>query len=50
LTGLTFEEAWPDREAGRFGELTVQYLGKAAFIRNKRATGRTKDLGDIEAL
>jgi hypothetical protein len=50
LTGLTFEEAWPGREAGQFGELTVDFLGREAFIRNKRATGRTRDLGDIEGL
>jgi hypothetical protein len=50
LTGLTFEDAWPGREAGRFGELTVDFLGRDAFIRNKRATGRTRDLGDIEGL
>ena len=50
LTGLTFDEAWPTREAGRFGELTVDFIGRDAFIRNKRATGRAEDLGDIEGL
>ena len=48
LTGISFDEAWPDRESGRFGSLTVDFLGRDAFIRNKRATGRTKDLGDLE--
>ena len=50
LTGLTFADSWPDREAGRFGDLTVNFLGRDAFIRNKRATGRAKDLGDLEGL
>jgi hypothetical protein len=50
LTGISFDEAWPGRESGRFGELTVDFLGRDAFIRNKRATGRMKDLGDIEGL
>jgi hypothetical protein len=50
LTGLTFNEAWQTREAGPFGELTVDFIGRDAFIRNKRATGRAKDLGDIEGL
>jgi hypothetical protein len=49
-TGQTFEEAWPGREAGKFGELTDDVLGRGAFIRNKRATGRARDLGDIEGL
>jgi hypothetical protein len=50
LTGITFGDAWPHREAGRFGELTVDFLGRDAFLKNKRATGRAKDLGDIEGL
>lgn len=50
LTGLAFDEAWPGREPGRFGDLVVDFIGREAFIRNKRATGRAKDLGDIEGL
>lgn len=50
LTGLAFDEAWPGRDAGRFGDLTVDFIGRDAFIRNKRATGRAKDLVDIEGL
>ena len=50
LTGLTFAEAWPDRIRRAFGEVQVDYIGRAAFIRNKRAMGRAKDLGDIEGL
>ena len=50
LTGLTFAEAWPTRESGRFGDLTVDFIGRDAFRRNKRATGRAKDLGDIDGL
>lgn len=50
LTGLEFAEAWGAREPGRFGDLTVDFLGRDDFIRNKRATGRLKDLGDIEGL
>lgn len=50
LTGLQFADAWAGRETGMFGPLTVDFLGKAAFLQNKRATGRTKDLADIEGL
>lgn len=32
------------------GDVAVSVIGRDAFIRNKRATGRAKDLGDIEAL
>jgi hypothetical protein len=50
LTGLTFDEAWPARDGGAFGEISVDFIGRDAFIRNKRAMGRTRDLADIEAL
>ena len=50
LTGLTFAEAWPDRLRKPFGDIDVDFIGRAAFIRNKRATGRPKDLGDIEGM
>ena len=50
LSGLTFTEAWPGRTEAAFGSLTVDVIGRDAFIKNKRATGRVKDLGDIEAL
>jgi hypothetical protein len=50
LTGLTFAEAWPDRIRRPFGEVEVDFIGRASFIRNKRATGRPKDLADIEGL
>lgn len=50
LTGLQFEEAWATRERGAFGDLAVDFIGRDAFIRNKRETGRAKDLGDVEGL
>jgi len=50
LSGLTFDEAWPARVRGPFGNLELDYIGRDAFIRNKRATGRARDLGDIEGL
>ena len=50
LTGLTFSDAWPDRLRRPFGEVEVDFIGRASFIRNKRATGRPKDLGDIEGM
>lgn len=50
LSGLTFEEAWPGRTQAPFGSLIVDVIGREAFIKNKRATGRAKDRGDIESL
>jgi len=50
LTGITFGEAWANRLRRPFGDVEVDFIGRASFIRNKRATGRPKDLGDIEGM
>jgi hypothetical protein len=50
LTGLAFAEGWADRVRHPFGDIDVDFLGRTAFIRNKRATGRMKDLADIEGM
>jgi hypothetical protein len=50
LDGLTSEEIWAGRLSGKFGDMPVFYLGRDAFIRNKRSLGRHKDLADLEAL
>lgn len=50
LSGLTFPEAWEDRLEQEVGGLRVPFLGRRSLIRNKQATGRPKDLGDLDAL
>jgi hypothetical protein len=50
LTGLTFERAWADRIHRPFGEIEADFIDRASFLRNKRATGRLKDLSDIEGM
>jgi hypothetical protein len=50
LDGLEADEIWASKEAGMFGSLRVWYLSRKAFIKNKRAIGRHKDLADIELL
>ena len=50
LTGLTFAEAWPERVRNMFDIVEVDFIGRASFIRNKRATGRPKDLSDVDGL
>ena len=50
LDGLTSDEVWACKAAGKFGDMPVFYLGRDAFVRNKRALGRHKDLADLEAL
>jgi hypothetical protein len=50
LSGVTFAEAWPGRVEAEFEGVRVPFLGREALIRNKTATGRMKDLGDLESL
>lgn len=50
ISGVTYEEASHDTIAAHIGDELVQCIGLDAMIRNKRATGRTKDLADAEAL
>ena len=50
LDGLTDEDIWESRIKGKFGEHEVYYIGRDAFVKNKRALGRHKDLADLELL
>ena len=50
LTSLSWEEAWASRQAGSIGGVPVHFIGRDAYLANKQASGRRKDLADIEAL
>ncbi|MBI1747648.1 MAG: hypothetical protein HYR55_13840 [Acidobacteria bacterium] len=50
LTGVSWDEALAGRTAGSYGDVPVNYIGREQFMANKRATGRKKDLADLEAL
>lgn len=50
ISGVAFEDAWPERVIVRLGEQDVPFLGVEALRVNKRAAGRPKDLADVAAL
>jgi len=50
LSGVSWDEAWASRQPGRYGDLDVVFIGRETFIANKRASGRQRDLADIEDL
>ena len=50
ISGVDWDTAWSGKEKGEYGGVPVHYLGKKEFIANKKASGRHKDLADIEAL
>ena len=50
ITGVTWEEADAGKARGKYGDVSVCYLGRAQYVANKRAIGRKRDLADLEAL
>lgn len=50
ISGVDWDEVWRDRVEGRLGSHPVSFLGRATFVKNKRAAGRPKDLADIDAI
>jgi hypothetical protein len=50
VSGLEFEEAWSSRFSQIVDGIEVPFLGRDALLRNKKATGRAKDLLDIKLL
>jgi len=50
ITGVTFDEAWAARSNVTWRGRSVAFIGIEELLRNKRATGRTKDLLDAEEL
>ncbi len=50
ITGVSWEDAFNNCVEGKYGDVTVKYIGLADFIKNKRSMGRKKDQADLEAL
>jgi len=50
ITGVDWDTADAGKASGAYGDVPVYYLGRREFAANKRATGRLKDLADLEAL
>jgi hypothetical protein len=50
ISGVGFDEAYNGKVTGQYEDLAISFISITDFIANKVATGRSKDLGDIEAL
>ncbi len=50
VSGLTYDAATADAAAGQYGDVPVRFLSRAALIANKKASGRPKDLADVDML
>jgi hypothetical protein len=49
-SGLDFDEAWRNRTTHRLDSYEVPFLSREDLVRNKKATGRAKDLADLDVL
>ncbi|MDT3403721.1 hypothetical protein [Mucilaginibacter terrae] len=50
ISGVDFDEAYANKIDGEVDGLAINFINISDFIKNKEATGRNKDLGDIESL
>ena len=50
ISGVTFDEAWTSRVVGEVEGRTVSFIGRAALLKNKEASGRPKDIADAARL
>ncbi len=50
ISGVGFNEAYANKIIGEIDGLFVHFINVEEFIKNKEATGRKKDLGDIDAI
>jgi hypothetical protein len=50
ISGVSFDDAWQSKVLASLGGHRIAFLGLDALLRNKRATGRDKDLADVRLL
>ena len=50
ISGVKFDEAYLNKNSINKDGTKINYIGKEDFIKNKKASGRLKDLADIESI
>ncbi|MCI0396799.1 MAG: hypothetical protein L0332_14845 [Chloroflexi bacterium] len=48
--GVVFDECYQERETTTFETIKIEFISKRHFLQNKRASGRLRDLADVEDL
>jgi hypothetical protein len=46
----SLDEAWAEKSSGELDGIPVNFIGRKALLRNKEATGRSKDKVDAYEL
>ena len=50
IESVSWAEATGSKVSGSYGGIPIWFLGRDTLIKNKKATGRLRDLADVEAL
>jgi hypothetical protein len=50
ISGIDFSSAWKNRQSLRIDDVDVLFISRDDHKKNKRASGRHKDLADIEEM
>lgn len=50
IDGVDFGDAWKRKIRGKYGDQVIYFISKEDLIRNKKASGRKKDLDDLNEL
>jgi hypothetical protein len=50
ISGVSFDTAWKRRIRVKLGTRPLPIIAREHLVKNKRASGRAKDLADLEAL
>jgi len=50
ISGVSFKTAWKNKVTGVYGKTKVFYISKPDLMKNKKASGRPRDIADVEEL
>jgi len=50
ISGVDWDEVRNNRIEGNYGDVKVCFIGQEQYIKNKKASGRKKDIADLEAI
>ena len=50
ISGIEFDDVWEHKIKDRYGDVTVYYISLYDLLKNKKTSGRPKDLADYDEL
>lgn len=50
IDGVSYDNAWKNRIQSKYGDQTIHVICKEDLIKNKKATGRERDLLDVKEI